>query len=207
MQIAEDVKAYVEQARQRLPEGLSVAIWTDTSQELVERFSVLNTTAGGGLALVLIILALFLRLRLAMWVAAGIPIALLGCIATLPYIDINISTLTVIAFILVLGILVDDAIVVGERIHTQEQIGKPPTQAAIDGTWEVSIPVIFGVLTTVAAFLPLVLVEGPMTDFFGSIGIIVMVALVFSIIESQLILPAHLAHRKRSRSQKGLGHF
>ena len=152
MQIAEDVKDYVEQARQRLPEGLSVAIWTDTSQELVERFSVLNTTAGGGLALVLIILALFLRLRLAMWVAAGIPIALLGCIATLPYIDINISTLTVIAFILVLGILVDDAIVVGERIHTQEQIGKPPTQAAIDGTWEVSVPVIFGVLTTVAAF-------------------------------------------------------
>ena len=112
-----------------------------------------------------------------------------------------------IAFILVLGILVDDAIVVGERIHTQEQIGKPPMQAAIDGTWEVSIPVIFGVLTTVAAFLPLVLVEGGMGDFFGAIGVVVMVALVFSIIESQLILPAHLAHRKRSRSQKGLGHF
>ncbi len=207
MQIAKDVNDEVERIRTRLPEGLSVTIWTDTSKELVERFSVLNTTAGGGLALVLVILALFLRLRLALWVAAGIPIALLGCIATLPYLDINISTLTVIAFILVLGILVDDAIVVGERIHTQEQIGKSPTQAAIDGTWEVSIPVIFGVLTTVAAFLPLVLVEGAMTEFFGSIGIVVMVALVFSIVESQLILPSHLAHRKRSRSQQGLGHF
>ena len=207
MQIAEDVEDYVEEVRSRLPEGLSVTIWTDTSKELVERFSVLNTTAGGGLALVLVILALFLRLRLALWVAAGIPIALLGCIATLPYIGININTLTVIAFILVLGIVVDDAIVVGERIHSQEQIGKTPVQAAIDGTWEVSVPVIFGVLTTVAAFLPLVLVEGMLTEFFGSIGVVVMVALVFSIIESQLILPAHLAHRKRSQAKQGLGHF
>ena len=207
MQIAEDVNAYVKQARTRVPEGLSISIWTDTSKELTERFSVLNTTAGGGLVLVLVILALFLRLRLAMWVAAGIPIALLGCVATFPYIDINISTLTVIAFILVLGILVDDAIVVGERIYSHEQMGKPPMQAAVDGTWEVSIPVVFGVLTTVAAFLPLVLVRGAMTEFFGSIGIVVIVALVFSIVESQLILPAHLAHRKRTQSQQGLGHF
>ena len=199
LQIAEDVKAYVAEARRLAPEGLAFTVWTDTSVELIDRLEALNSTAGGGLLLVLIILALFLRFRLAMWVAAGIPIALLGCIGTFPYMDINISTLTVIAFILVLGILVDDAIVVGERVHAHEQLGKGRVPAAIDGTREVSVPVIFGVLTTMAAFLPLVLVEGALGDFFGAIGFVVIIALVFSIIESQLILPAHLAHRRRDQ--------
>ena len=166
---------------------------------------VLNTTALTGLSLVLIVLALFLRFRLAMWVAAGIPIALLGTIAVFPYVDILISTMTVVAFILVLGILVDDAIVVGERVYSHEQTGKSRVQAAIDGTREVSIPVIFGVLTTMAAFLPIVIVPGTMTDFFGVIGHVVMLALVFSIIESQLILPAHLAHRRRGTGRGRFG--
>ena len=203
LQIAEDVKAHVAEAQRNAPEGLTFTIWTDTSLELIDRLNALNSTAGGGLLLVLIILALFLRFRLAMWVAAGIPIALLGCTGTFPYVDINISTLTVIAFILVLGILVDDAIVVGERVHAHEQLGKGRVQAAVEGTWEVSIPVIFGVLTTMAAFLPLVLVEGRLGDFFGSIGYVVIIALVFSIVESQLILPAHLAHRRRDGAGRG----
>ncbi len=197
MQIAGDIKAFIERARPSLPEGLELTVWTDTSLELQERMDVLNATALGGLVLVLIILALFLRFRLAMWVAAGIPIALLGTIAVFPYVGINISTLTVVAFVLVLGILVDDAIVVGERVYSHEQMDKTRVRAAIDGTREVSIPVIFGVLTTMAAFLPIVLVPGTMTDFFGGIGHVVMLALVFSIVESQLILPAHLAYRKR----------
>ena len=206
LRIAEDVKALVAQAQRQAPEGLTFTIWTDGSLELTDRLNALSNTAGGGLLLVLIILALFLRLRLAMWVAAGIPIALLGCIGTFPYVDITISTLTVIAFILVLGILVDDAIVVGERVYAHEQLGKGRVQAAIDGTWEVSVPVIFGVLTTMAAFLPLVLVEGRLTDFFGAIGYVVILALIFSIVESQLILPAHLAHRKRGRASHGFSH-
>ena len=205
MQLAGDVKAYIAAARSSLPEGLELTVWTDTSVELEERLEVLNTTALGGLTLVLIVLALFLRFRLAMWVAAGIPIALLGTIATFPYADIQISTLTVLAFILVLGILVDDAIVVGERVYSHEQLGKSPIDAAIDGTREVSIPVIFGVLTTMAAFMPIMIVEGPMSDFFGVIGQVVMLAVVFSIVESQLILPAHLAHRRRGASQGGFG--
>jgi hypothetical protein len=170
-------------------------LWTDESQQLTERLDTLTNTALSGLLLVVIILALFLRFRLAMWVAAGIPIALLGTIAVFPYADISISTITVMAFILVLGILVDDAIVVGERVYGHEQMGKDPVQAAIDGTREVSIPVIFGVLTTMAAFLPLIIVPGRMADFFAVIGYVVIIALIFSIIESQLILPAHLAHR------------
>ena len=202
MQMARDIKAFIEQVRPSLPEGLNLTVWTDASAQLAERMDVLNVTALGGLLLVLIILALFLRFRLAMWVAAGIPIAMLGTLAVFPYADIRISTLTVVAFILVLGVLVDDAIVVGERVYSHEQSGKAPVRAAIDGAREVSMPVIFGVLTTMAAFLPIVIVPGTLTDFFGVIGHVVMLALVFSIIESQLILPAHLAYRKRGVARR-----
>ena len=197
MTIAEDVKEYVNNKRSDLPPGIELEIYGDASAELVQRVETLLKTAFSGLALVLIVLALFLRFRLALWVAAGIPIALLGTIAIFPYFDVSISTMTVMAFILVLGILVDDAIVVGERVYGHEEMGKPPLRAAVDGTWEVSIPVIFGVLTTMAAFLPLLLVPGRMADFFGVIGVVVIIALVMSIIESQWILPSHLAHRKR----------
>jgi len=203
IQMARDVRAYIADYQRELPDGLSMTLWTDESEQLVERLDVLSNTALGGLLLVVIILALFLRFRLAMWVAAGIPIALLGTIAVFPYAGISISTVTVMGFILVLGILVDDAIVVGERVYAHEQMGKDPVQAAIDGTREVSIPVIFGVLTTMAAFLPLVIVEGRMADFFGVIGYVVIIALVFSIIESQLILPAHLAHRNHKEATHG----
>ena len=198
MQMAADVKAYVAEAQLQVPEGIELTLWGDSSAELKDRVNTLMTTAVGGLALVLVILALFLRFRLAMWVAAGIPIALLGTIALFPFFDVSISTMTVMAFILVLGIVVDDAIVVGERVYAHEQMGKSPIRAAVDGTWEVSIPVIFGVLTTVAAFLPLLMVAGRMADFFGVIGVVVIIALTMSIIESQWILPSHLAHRRRS---------
>lgn len=195
IRIAEDTREYLDRIEPTLPEGMSFDVWIDTSKELEERLEVLMTNAAGGLALVLVVLALFLKFKLAMWVAVGIPVALLGTIGVFPYFDITISTMTVMAFILVLGILVDDAIVVGERVYAHEQMGKDQVQAAIDGTWEVSVPVIFGVLTTVAAFLPLVLVEGRMSDFFSVIGYVVIIALLMSIIESQLILPSHLAHR------------
>ena len=203
IQIAEDVNALVAEFRATVPNGIELNIWIDTSKDLEERMSVLMQNAGGGLILVLVILALFLKFRLAMWVAVGIPVALIGTLGALPFTDINISTMTVMAFILVLGIVVDDAIVVGERVYGHEQMGKPGLQAAIDGTWEVSIPVIFGVLTTVAAFLPLIMVEGRMSGFFAPIGWVVIFALACSIIESQLILPAHLAHRKKEEPSTG----
>jgi|TARA_B110000908_G_scaffold45607_1_gene55594 multidrug efflux pump subunit AcrB len=196
--IAEQVRELVGEYQYEVPEGIELNTWIDTSFELQERMSVLTKNAGGGLILVLVILALFLKFRIAMWVAIGIPVALLGTLAALPFTDITISTMTVMAFILVLGIVVDDAIVVGERVFAHEQMGKPPLQAAIDGTWEVSVPVIFGVLTTIAAFLPLIMVEGRMAGFFAPIGWVVMFALICSLIESQLILPSHLAHRNRS---------
>ncbi len=198
IKIAEDVHRLVDDYRSQVPQGIDLNVWIDTSLELQERMDVLTKNAGGGLLLVLVILALFLRFRLAMWVAIGIPVALLGTLAALPFTDITISSMTVMAFILVLGIVVDDAIVVGERVYGHEQMGKDGLTAAVDGTWEVSVPVIFGVLTTIAAFLPLVLVQGRMANFFSPLGWVVIFALVCSIIESQLILPSHLAHRKQS---------
>lgn len=204
IKIAEDAKRVVQDYQRQLPAGVKTDIWINTSLELEERMSVLTRNAGGGLILVLLILALFLQFRLAMWVAIGIPVALMGTLAFLPGMDITISTMTVMGFILVLGIVVDDAIVVGERVYGHEQMGKSRLDAAIEGTWEVSVPVIFGVLTTIAAFLPLILVQGRMAEFFSPIGWVVIFALICSIIESQLILPSHLAHRNTKVATRGL---
>ncbi|MCZ6871201.1 MAG: efflux RND transporter permease subunit [Gammaproteobacteria bacterium] len=205
IEIAATVRDYIATLEPRLPPGVSIATWQDASQMLRSRIDSLLRTGAGGLLLVLFILALFLRFRLAMWVAAGIPIAMLGTVAMFPYAGMEISTLTVMAFVLVLGIIVDDAIVVGERVYAHEQMGKSPIRAAIDGTWEVAVPVIFGVLTTMAAFLPLIISSGRMAVVFGSIGWVVIISLVFSIIESQLILPAHLAHRNHDESHSAIG--
>ncbi|HAR32288.1 MAG TPA: AcrB/AcrD/AcrF family protein [Gammaproteobacteria bacterium] len=203
--IADSVRSYVDQRRATLPQGIELTLWNDESQQLVERFSLLANNAWSGLILVALLLALFLRPRIALWVTAGVPIALLGTIAIFPYADLSMSSITVMAFILVLGILVDDAIVVGERIHAHEEMGKPRVLAAIAGTREVSVPVIFGVLTTMAAFLPLIIVPGRMADFFSAIGYVVIIALTMSLIESQLILPAHLAHRRDDRATSRVG--
>jgi multidrug efflux pump subunit AcrB len=195
------VKTYLKTANQRFPEGISFTIWKDESQDLIDRMGALTKNARSGLILVLITLTLFLRFRLALWVAAGLPVAVLGTLAVFPVAGISISTISVMAFILILGILVDDAIVVGERVYAHEQQGKSQLQAAIDGTSEISMPVIFGVFTTMAAFIPIMNIPGSMGSFFGVLGYVVLIALFFSIIESQLILPSHLAHRKPESKQ------
>tara|TARA_R110002110_G_scaffold66978_1_gene183019 strand:- start:114752 stop:117955 length:3204 start_codon:yes stop_codon:yes gene_type:complete len=197
--LAERVKTYLEQARNEVPEGIALTVWQDESQDLVDRLDALTKNARSGLILVLLVLTLFLRFRLALWVAAGIPVALLGTVALFPVTGISISTMSVMAFILVLGILVDDAIVVGERVYAHEQQGMERTRAAILGTQEVSIPVFFGVLTTMATFIPIVNIPGTMGGFFAPLGFTVILALAFSIVESQFILPSHLAHRKAER--------
>jgi multidrug efflux pump subunit AcrB len=164
--------------------------------------NVLGKNARSGMLLVLLILTLFLRFRLAIWVAAGIPVALLGAVSTFPLFGISISTLSVMAFILVIGVLVDDAIVVGERVYSHEQAGAGRIEAAVRGTQEVSLPVMFGVFTTMATFIPIITIPGPMGSFYFPLGVTVLIALSFSLIESQLILPTHLAHR---RPEKAVG--
>ncbi len=179
-----------------LPEGMSLKVVTDSARATQVRISTVARNAYTGLILVLIILALFLRFKLAIWVAAGIPIAIAGALSLFPAVGLTISSLTVMGFILVLGIIVDDAIVVGERIHSYERKGYPKEEAAIEGTLEVSVPVIFGVATTIAAFLPILLLQGQMGAFFNAIGAVVVFCLLASLVESQLILPGHIAHRK-----------
>jgi len=202
LEIAAAVKTWAAGFRPGLPEGVDLVLFNDASEDLEVRLDALLDNARSGILLVIAILALFLRFRLAMWVAAGVPTAFLGALMLFPGCGISISTLTVMSFILVLGILVDDAIVVGDSVYTHERNAEDQVQAAIRGTQEVATPVIFGVLTTVAAFLPLLLAPGRMGRFFSVIGLAAILCLVASLVESQLVLPAHLAHR-RTRSKTG----
>ncbi len=202
IEISRKVNSYLEEVRSTLPEGIELTLWRDSANELGARLDILLSTALGGLSMVLLTLALPLRFRLAMWVAAGIPIALLGTIMTFSFFDVTLSSLTVMGFILVLGVVVDDAIVVGERIYAHERHSEDQRTAAVNGTHEVATPVIFGVLTTVAAFMPIIFVPGRLGSFFSVVGTVVCICLAFSIIESMLILPSHLSHRKRARDTK-----
>ena len=193
---AEQVREFMASADLNLPEGMSISVVSDSAVGTQTRISTVAKNAYTGLLLVMIILALFLRFKLAIWVAAGIPIAIAGALTVFPAMDMTISSLTVMGFILVLGIVVDDAIVVGERIYSYEKKGYPKEEAAIEGTLEVSMPVIFGVLTTIAAFLPLLLQTGQFGAFSNVIGGVVVFCLIASLVQSQLILPGHIAHRK-----------
>ena len=196
------VEDYVAEKRERLPDGVSIATWQDTSVLLEGRRDLLLKNGLTGLLLVFAILTLFLRMRLALWVAVGIPVAFLGAIAVMPSAGLTINMMTLFAFILVLGIVVDDAIVVAERIHAKHEEGHAGLKGAILGAQEVSVPVIFGVLTTMAAFTPFMMVPGMMGNFTRAIPLIVIPVLAFSVIESQLVLPYHLSHEDRKARRK-----
>ena len=192
--ISEALKSYVAEAARSMPEGISLTIWQDDSTPLRSRRDTLLRNGGSGFLLVLAVLALFLRARVAFWVTLGVPISFLGALWLFVPLDVSINVISLFGFIVVLGILVDDAVVVGESVHTfQEQTGNR-LEGAIRGTQEVAIPVIFGVLTTIAAFTPALMVPGPMGQVFSVMATVVIACLIFSLIESQLVLPAHLAH-------------
>ncbi|MEG3641413.1 efflux RND transporter permease subunit [Magnetococcus sp. PR-3] len=210
--VSDRVKAYAEQLRQTLPQTIHVDTWKDNSEILKGRIQLLLKNAGLGLILVLIILAVFLNLRLAAWVAVGIPFSFLGAFVLMPGADLSINMVTLFAFIVTLGLVVDDAIVVGENIYAQMQRGVPTTGAAITGTRQIATPVTFSILTTVAAFMPLFFVPGTLGKIFMLIPAIVVLVLLFSLLESFYVLPAHLAHtagldiqKLRQASRKGMG--
>jgi multidrug efflux pump subunit AcrB len=193
IEISEALKEYVARANQTIPEGIAITIWQDDSIPLRSRRDTLLRNGRAGFLLVLAVLALFLRARVAFWVTLGIPISFLGALWLFSPLGLSINVLSLFALIVVLGILVDDAVVVGERVHAhQEQTGQR-LEGAIRGTQEVAIPVIFGVLTTIAAFMPMLMVPGPMGQIFSILAKVVAICLIFSLIESQLVLPAHLA--------------
>lgn len=192
--VAAAVHAEAARLRAELPPGIGVDIWDDDSVMLKGRIDLLLRNARMGLVLVLAVLTLFLDLRLAFWVAMGIPVSFLGAFALMPGLDVSINMISLFGFIVTLGLVVDDAIVVGENIFEKTQAGMPRLQAAVEATREMAVPVTFAVLTTVAAFAPLLFVPGAMGKIFRILPIIVILVLVFSLLESFFILPAHLGH-------------
>jgi multidrug efflux pump subunit AcrB len=199
LQIAADVRRYVEKKRPSLPEGAGLDIWGDSSYYLAGRLEMMWGNLIQGAALVFLILTLFLRLRLAFWVMLGIPISFLGAFWLMPNLgpwSANINLLSLFAFILVLGIVVDDAIVIGESIYTTIKKDGHSVDNVVRGAYRVATPATFGVLTTVAAFAPTLFIDAGPAIFFRQVSIIVSLCLLFSLLESKLILPAHLAHMK-----------
>ena len=197
LEIAALVHDYIDEAQTRVPNGISLTIWQDTAKMLTARLSLMLRTGATGFVLVFIALALFLDLRLALWVSLGIPISFLGAIALMPSLDVSINVMSLFAFVTVLGIVVDDAIIVGENIFRHQEDHGDGLRGSIEGAQEISKPVIFAVLTTVAAFTPLLFVPGMMGKIFRVIPLIVIPCLLFSLIESLGILPAHLSHLKK----------
>ena len=198
LELAATVKEHVAAARNRMPEGIELTIWQDNSMFLLQRMELLIRNGYTGLLLVFLVLALFLKFRLALWVSIGIPISFLGAIWLMPTFDVSVNMLSLFAFIVVLGIVVDDAIVVAESIHTEHENGVEGVAGAIRGTNKVLVPVIFAVLTTVAAFSPLMNVPGFSGKFWRVIPLIIIPTLLFSLVESLLVLPFHLSHEKIS---------
>ena len=197
--IAESVKKYVENKNRSLPEGAKLAIWGDSSYYLKTRLDMMIGNMIAGSILVFIVLALFLRIRIAFWVMVGIPVCFLGAFIIMPMLgdwSVSINMLSLFAFIMVLGIVVDDAIVIGESIYSEIREKGHTTDNVIRGAHRVSMPATFGVLTTIAAFTPLLMIEATFAAFFRAIAIVVTACLVFSLIESKWILPAHLANMK-----------
>jgi len=194
LDISQEVTDHLDKARATLPESISLNVWQDQSKMFKDRLNLLVRSALIGLLLVFILLVLFLRLQLAIWVSVGIAVSFMGALFLLPYFDGSINMISMFAFVLVLGIVVDDAIIVGERIFTQHRNGTYGLQAAIDGAQEVSKPVIFAVLTTVVAFLPIFFLPGVEGKIWSIIAVVVIATLCFSLIESMLILPSHLSH-------------
>ena len=192
-EVSKNIKEYLTQRQSSLPESLHLTLWNDRSDVFVDRFQLLIKNAAMGLVLVFVILAMFMEIHLAFWVMLGIPVSFLGSLALLPYTGITINMMSLFAFILVLGIVVDDAIVIGEKVFQNLEAGMPRQQAAIQGCYEMGGPVIYSVLTTLVAFAPLMYIEGRMGKFMVAIPVIVMAVLVVSLVEALFVLPSHLA--------------
>ena len=205
LEVSRIVKNYVATAEPNMPVGITLETWQDDSSYLRSRLDLLLRNGRAGLVLVFFILALFLRFRLAMWVTFGIPISFLGTLWLMPAMDASISLITLFAFIVVLGIVVDDAIVLGENIYTHQEKYGAGIKSTISGALEVGRPVIFGVLTTVAAFYPLLAIEGNTGKILRYIPLIVMPTLLFSLVECLFILPAHLRNLPDVKKEKQPG--
>ncbi|MBB3167765.1 efflux RND transporter permease subunit [Simiduia aestuariiviva] len=196
--VAKVVKDYVADKEKQLPDGVHLETWVDFTYYLQGRLDMMLTNMYMGAALVFFMLALFLRVRLAFWVMVGLPVSFLGTLMFMPmdWVGITINVASLFGFILVLGVVVDDAIVIGESAYQEIEDKGQSVENVIRGAQRVAMPATFGVLTTVAAFMPMLMADGPAKGFSIAIGGVVILCLLFSLVESKLILPAHLAHMK-----------
>ncbi|HMA98202.1 MAG TPA: efflux RND transporter permease subunit, partial [Wenzhouxiangella sp.] len=194
--VSREVRDYIDRAKADLPDGISIDYWADISYMLRGRLAMMAENLAAGTFLVFLILALFLRLKLAFWVMVGLVVAFLGALALLPLVGVTINMISLFGFLVVLGIVVDDAIVMGESAYTEIRSKGHSVENVVNGVSKVAVPATFGVLTTIAAFAPILLVSGVQGQFFSAIGWAVVLCLVLSLVESKLILPAHLAHMK-----------
>ena len=194
--VSANVRAYLEDLRPELPDGLGLAVWNDESEIYRDRMNLLLKNAFLGLILVLLLLGLFLDLKLAFWVTVGLPTSIIGSFLFLPFTDVSLNMVSLFAFIVTLGIIVDDAVVAGEIIYQKREQGLPLVPAAIAGAREIAGPITFAVLTNIAAFLPLFFVPGEIGNLIRQIPSVVVAVLVVSLVESLFVLPAHLAHTR-----------
>ena len=196
------VREWMAERQKSLPEGVSLTIWFDTADMYKSRMSTIGNSAFLGLVLVFLVLILSLRPKVALWVTAGIGVAFMGTFALLPAFDVSLNIFSTFAFLLVLGIVVDDAIVVGESIHQHTHTMGGGPEGAVEGAYAVSKPVFFAVVTTMIAFAPWFFISGTDAQVTRQLSIVITLALAISLIEAFLILPAHL---KELRHRENLG--
>lgn len=197
---ADKVKAYMDDFNQR-HNNVQLSVVRDLSKTLKQRTQLLVENAVAGILLVLIFLSLFLNTRLAFWVAFGMPISFFGMFMFASQFDITINVFSLFGMIIVIGILVDDGIVIAENIYQHYEKGKNPVQAAVDGTMEVIPPVVSAIVTTLLAFSLFLFLDSRIGEFFGEVAIVVILTLSISLVEALIILPAHLAHSKALKKQ------
>ncbi len=197
---AEKTKEYIQQFNEKY-DNIELNVIRDLSITLVQRTKLLTENAIIGMTLVLMFLSLFLNTRLAFWVAFGLPVAFLGMFMFAGYFNVTINVLSLFGMIIVIGILVDDGIVIAENIYQHYEKGKSPEQAALDGVMEVLPAIISAIVTTILAFAIFLFLDGRIGEFFGEVSVVVMLTLIVSLVEALIILPAHLAHSKALRKQ------
>lgn len=201
--VSQVVKAYLQELNAKLPDTVGVDIWQDQSEILEDRIDLLVRNAFLGLVLVLILLGLFLDIRLAFWVTLGIPISVIGSMLFVPAFGVSINMISLFAIIVTIGIVVDDAVIVGENIYHMRRKGVTYLEAAIAGVKDMAMPVTFSILTNIAAFLPLMFVPGITGKIFKVIPIVVIIIFLISLVEALFILPSHLSHKSK-KGDKGI---
>ncbi len=200
--VAKAVREYVEQRKSTLPSSIELDYFGDATYYLNERLNMMLKNIVLGSLLVFVLLGIFLHARIAAWVCVGLPVAFLGALACLPAMDVSLNLISLFGFILVIGVVVDDAIIIAESAAAETELKGYNTENIVSGARRVAVPATFGVLTTVAAFAPMLMIQGDVTVIFQSIGLVVILCLLFSLVESKLILPSHMALMKRSRGKR-----